>query len=33
MDKNGIKYKFDKEEDTNFEERLIDVVPYPDILA
>jgi hypothetical protein len=33
MDKYGIKYKFDKEEDTIIEERPIDVALYPDILA
>ncbi len=33
MDKYGIKYKFDKEEDAIIEERPIDAAPYPDIPA
>ncbi len=33
MDKYGIKYEFDKDEDAIIEERPIDVVPFPDMPA
>jgi hypothetical protein len=33
MDKYGIKYKFDEEEDAIIEEKPIDMVPYPDVPA
>ena len=33
MDKYGIEYKFNKEEDAIIEERPIDVAPFPDMPA
>ncbi len=33
MDKYGIKYKFNKEEDVIIKERQIDVTPFPDMPA
>jgi hypothetical protein len=33
MDKYGIEYKFDEEEDAIIEEKLIGMVPYPDVPA
>jgi hypothetical protein len=33
MDKYGVEYKFDDEEDAMLDERLMDHAPYPDILA
>jgi hypothetical protein len=33
MDKYGIKYKFDEEEDAIIEERLIDIAPFPEVPA
>jgi hypothetical protein len=33
IDKYGIQYEFDEEEDAIIEERLIDVVPFPDMPA
>jgi hypothetical protein len=33
MDKYGIKYKFNEEEDAINEERPIDIAPYPDVPA
>ncbi len=33
MNKYGIQYKFDKEEDAIIEEKPIDMVPYPDVPA